>query len=200
MRIARRGDVARPLDTVHSAKSQRLVRREYAINFFLCPNVERALSFLDCVRFRQAVGVLCRVKTTVGRGQVAQDIIQGFPNRSFELRIRCRLKRLGIGHHKLRLVIQHFFEMRHVPSVVYRITMETAAQMIIHSAASHLLECELHHVERVPFFIPPPISKQEIEHGWTRKFWSRSESALFGIVTGCQLTIAVFEPIKLQRA
>jgi len=72
--------------------------------------------------------------------------------------------------------------------------------MIVDSAASHLAQGELNHVERGRLFIPQPISKQEIEHSWTRKFRSRSESALFGIVTGCQLTVPILEPIKLQRA
>jgi len=44
---------------------------------------------------------------------------------------------------KLRIVVQHLFEMRHEPAFVDRIARETAAEVIVDAALAHALEREV---------------------------------------------------------
>jgi hypothetical protein len=59
------------------------------------------------------------------------------------------LESFEIGDGKLRLVVEHFFEMRHVPVAIDRITVEAAAQMVVHATRRHFAEREEIHLERM---------------------------------------------------
>ena len=41
--------------------------------------------------------------------------------------------------HQLRVVVEHFFEMRHEPFGIHGVTRETAAELIMDAARRHLL-------------------------------------------------------------
>ena len=98
-----------------------------------------------------------------------------------------------VGSSELRLVVKHFLEVRYVPVTINRVTMKSAADMIVHSARSHFAQREQRHVEGVFAIIALGIacveSHQEIERDWPRKFRCIAESAFFRIVTAIDLTI-----------
>ena len=52
-----------------------------------------------------------------------------------------------IGFDELGLIIEHFLEMRDVPLVIYRVTMEAAAEMVMDTACGHLLERKRRHLD-----------------------------------------------------
>ena len=59
---------------------------------------------------------------------------------AFEFRFARDLKSVEIGDRQLRLVVEHFFEMRHVPEGIDRVAMKPAAEMIVHSARRHFAQ------------------------------------------------------------
>src|SRR6266480_5867213 len=89
-------------------------------------------------RYRNfAVGIFGGKKAAVLRGHVAADVIENVTGDGFEERVARNLKRFQISDGQLRLVVEHFFEMRNVPIGVDGIAMETAADVIVHSTGSH---------------------------------------------------------------
>ena len=97
----------------------------------------------------KAVRVLGGEKAALGCGHVAPDIIENIASDLFEKRFARDLKRLEIGDRQLRLVIKHFFKMRHVPEGIDGVPVKAAAEMIVHSAGRHFAEGEKIHLERV---------------------------------------------------
>src|SRR4051794_25307215 len=95
------------------------------------------------------VGVFGGEKNTVFRGHVAAGVIQRIARDLLEQRLPRNLKRLEISDSELGLVIEHFFEMRDVPVGVDGIAMESAAEMIVHSAPGHFSKRENIHLQRV---------------------------------------------------
>ena len=110
-----------------------------------------------------------------------------------EVRVAQNLERVEIGDGELRLVVKHFFEVRHVPVTINRVTMKPAADVIVHSARSHFAQREQRHVESVFAGIALGIacveSGEKIESDWPRKFRSIAESAFLRVITAIDLTI-----------
>src|SRR5947209_3059046 len=108
----------------------------------------RALSAVIVRRYRNfAVGILSGKKAAALRGHVAADVIENVARDGFEKRIARNLKRFQIRDRQLRLVVEHFFEMRDVPIGVNGIAMETAAEVVVHSTGGHFSERELIHLK-----------------------------------------------------
>ena len=49
---------------------------------------------------------------------------------------------------ELRLIVEHFLEVRDVPELIHRVAVEAAAEMIVHAAVGHLAQREQRHAER----------------------------------------------------
>ena len=65
---------------------------------------------------RHAVGVLGRVEAAAFVGHLARDVPQRVLGHLREERIAGRLRRLEVGQHELRLVVEHLLEVRHAPA------------------------------------------------------------------------------------
>src|SRR5688572_28673203 len=86
-------------------------------------------------RYRNlAVRVLGGKESAFLRRHVTPDIIKDVSRYFFEKRFACNLKSLEVSHRELRLVIKHFFEMRHVPEGIDRVAVKTTTHMIVHSS------------------------------------------------------------------
>jgi hypothetical protein len=73
------------------------------------------------------------------------------------------LERAEIRHGKLRLVVKHFLEMRHVPELVRRVAMKSAADVIVNPALGHFAQREESHLERMLALFRFRIVAVEIE-------------------------------------
>ena|SRR5206468_3039519 len=73
--------------------------------------------------------------------------------------------------------------MRHVPELIGRIAMESAADMIMNAALGNLAQSERRHLERVLAFFCIRITAVEIEEevkcDWSRKFRRTGEATEF---------------------
>src|SRR5437667_11773629 len=94
-------------------------------------------------RYRNwAVGILSGKESDLFRSHVAGDVIENVARNGFELRIAGDLKRIEIGDGELRLIVEHFLEMRHVPVTIDRVAVKTTAEMIVHPAGGHFAQGE----------------------------------------------------------
>src|SRR5437016_9692424 len=98
---------------------------------------------------KQTVRVFRGKKSTVLGGHVVRDVIQNVARDVGELSILRDLKCVEIRGRKLRLIVKHFFEMRYMPVTIDRVTMKSAAEMIVHSARRHFTEREQIHLQCV---------------------------------------------------
>ena len=110
------------------------------------------------------------------------------------MRIARDLKRIEIGDGELRLIVEHFLEMRHVPITIDRVAMKTATEMIVHPAGSHFAQREQRHFEGMfsgfALRIARIKSGEEIERHWSRKLWSVTEAAFLRVVTTVNLLVS----------
>ena len=84
------------------------------------PDVEGALTlFMRMGRIRCTIGIFGRPESSFGRSHIAQNIIQGAARGHGEARVAGDLERLHVRHDQLRLVVEHFFEVRHKPLCVH---------------------------------------------------------------------------------
>src|SRR5204863_511380 len=181
------------------------------------PNIEYAFGGLLMAgiidSYNGAVGVLGGEKAAFFRRHVASDVIEDVARNCFELdphrRFRVRLSLAGerievriarnlycveISVGELRLIVKHFLEVRHVPVTINRVTVKSAANVIVHSACSHFAEREQRHIESVFAGIALGIarveSREEIERDWPRKFRCSTESTFLRVITAIDLMIA----------
>ena len=99
---------------------------------------------------QRVVGVLAGVKSApllVGKHFVhpGDDAFRGLLQKS----ILRDLPAMQIIFQQLGIVIGHFFKMRHQPFFIHRVAVESAAELVIHSAARHFLERGLRHRQQV---------------------------------------------------
>src|SRR5690348_4682952 len=76
------------------------------------------------------------------------------------------------------IVVEHLLEMRHEPYGIDRITMKSAAELIVDPPARHLAERRRDHLERVIRVRASPIAQQEIEGHRLRKLRRTIEPAV----------------------
>jgi hypothetical protein len=105
------------------------------VDFFFRPDIECAFCGLPMAgsspspRLRQtsrpgynrAVGIFGGEKSRLRWMSCRGDVIENVARDGFILPILCDLKCVEIGDSELRLIIKHFFEMRHVPVTIDRV-------------------------------------------------------------------------------
>ena len=70
-------------------------------------------------------------------------------------------KRFHVSHHKQRIVIKHFFKMRHQPCFIRRISGESASNVVKNSSPVHLYQRCFRHRKRFPLLLPYAILHQK---------------------------------------
>src|SRR5439155_5542926 len=113
-------------------------------------------------------------------------------------------KCVEISDSKLRLIVKHLFEMRHVPVTIDRVAMKSATDMIMHPTGSHFAEREKSHFERLfagfALWIARVKSRQEIERHGTREFRRIAKAAFFVIVTPLDLLVSIVQNLRVDFA
>ena len=97
---------------------------------------------------RLGVGVGRRIEAAVGRGHLAQHVVQRLARDAGEVGAPRHLVRLGVGDDQQRVVVEHLLEVRHQPARVGGVAVEAAAELIVHAAGRHLLQRQRRHQQR----------------------------------------------------
>ena len=132
---------------------------------------------LGLARFNQAVRIQRGVEATLRRPHIAQHEPQDVPRCVGEKWIVGNLVGLGIRDGELGLVVEHLLKMRHMPNSVGRITMESAADVVVDAAARHLAQRLQRHLQRVFLAGACVIAQKEIEHDRSRELWRGAEAS-----------------------
>ncbi len=90
--------------------------------------------------------------------------------------------------------------MRDEPARIDRVAGESAADLIIDSAARHFAEGIHDHLERLVGAGPLPVAKQEIEHHRRREFRSRAEPSILRVVALRERSIDGLEHLPSKAA
>jgi hypothetical protein len=134
-------------------------------NLIRAPDVKRPLAFeIRMRRIDHAIRVLGRVERAAGVRHISQNVIERAPSDVRILTVTRKLERFHVRGRELRLVVQHLLEVRYEPPIVYRVTVKSAAELIVHAAARHLAEGEQHHIARLVVLRAHVVSQQEIEY------------------------------------
>src|SRR5205085_10308058 len=177
-------------------------RAERCVDFLLAPNVERAFGPLYWIVGNNTVGIFGGKKSAALRGHIAADIVERVTSDFFENRRASDLKRLEIGDGELGLVVEHFFEMGHVPVSVHGIAMKSASEMIVHPASRHFAQGEEVHLQGVFAALGLRISRvntrEKIQRYRARKFWGDAEPAFVRVVTARDLLISGVESFAAE--
>jgi hypothetical protein len=145
-------------------------------------------------RYRNwAISIFGREKAAFLRCHVAGYVIKDVARDCFVLRVPRDLVGVEIRNGELCLIIEHFLEVRHVPVTIDRVTMKTAADVIMHSPRGHFAQRKQIHLQRlfprVAFRISRVKSREEIQRHWPRKFWRITKSAFLWVIAAVKLTV-----------
>src|SRR5882724_7099923 len=168
------------------------------VDFLFRPDVEGAFCGLAVAGiadpgYNGAISIFGREKAAFLRCHVASDIIKNVARNCFVLRVSSYLEGVKVSDRKLCLIVEHFLEVRHVPVTIDRVTMKTAADVIMHSPRGHFAQRKQSHLERlfagVALWIPRVKSRQEIERNWSWKFWRITKPAFLWVITAVNLPV-----------
>ncbi len=90
--------------------------------------------------------------------------------------------------------------MGHEPFFVDRVAMKAAAQLIVHSAARHLVQSQFDHVERAGVLRPAPLAQQKPQRHRGREFGFVTEPAMNRIARPQQVIRRVIGDLVTQPA
>ena len=128
-------DIAVVVDSVMGDEDRRSLTEDFA-DFIGRPDIEDTLTVLAGRRIG-AVGVLGRIKAAVRMGQLPLDIVENPARHPRPFRVVRQLIQLQVGRGELGLVVEHLFEVGHMPDRIDRITVKTTPEMIPHPARRH---------------------------------------------------------------
>src|SRR5579859_3860770 len=108
------------------------------------------------------------------------NFITPVPHHSFtpfrgQMRVEVKLR-------KLRVVVEHFFEMRHEPFGIHRIARESATELIVNAAGGHALASMQNHPDRLRIVKTSGATQQKQRNARLGKLRRAAESAVAGIV------------------
>ena len=180
-------------DGIITAKNLCFIRCQHTIDLRFLPHVERTLNFISLLFGVNTVGVFRRIESSLRRGHIPQNVFQCFARNGCKKFIVSELICIEVRIDQLCLVIQHLFKMWNAPLSINGIAVESAAEMVIHSAACHRHQRCQGHLQRVLILCAVVVPKQEIENDRTGKLCSASESGIFWIISCRQLMVRAFQ-------
>src|SRR5882724_2793660 len=197
MRVASFWCVAVRLNAIMKIKNLSNITQRY-VDFLFRPDVKDAFCGLAVAGiadpgYNGAISIFGREKAAFLRCHVASDIIKSVARNCLVLPVPRDLVRVEIRNGELCLIVEHFLEVRHVPVTIDRVTMKTAADMIVHSTRRHFAQRKQSHLERlfagVALRISRVKSRQEIECNWPWKFWRVTKPAFLWVITAVNLPV-----------
>ena len=142
--------------------------------FLLCKHI--VLSFHTI-----AVRILSAVKSALCIRKLPFHISENLPGHTFIQLPPCPAVRCQVSDGKQRIVIQHFFKMRHQPSVICRISGKSSANMVKYPSAVHLCQSRFRHIQCLPAVFPNAVLQKEHQIMRCGKLRGTAESAVLFI-------------------
>jgi len=94
------------------------------------------------------VSILCRIEAAARLTHLTGHVVERlFDDASIE-RLAGDLPGMQIHASQLRVVVEHFLEVRDKPDVIDRIAVESTAELVINASMRHRIEARGHHVEQ----------------------------------------------------
>ena len=184
-------EVAVDRDAVAALGQGELFRREQRLQFGLGPAVEFALLALT-------VGVLGGVKTAVLMAHVAQDVAENVAGDVGVLFLAADEVGVEVEVQKLRVVVEHFLEVRHEPFFIDRVAGEAAADLVVHAAGRHLVARVQHHADAVPVACAVGVAQQHQRQAGPGELGRVAEAAEARVVLGLELGDSAVEPSRIE--
>ena len=156
-----------------------LARNQCVFDLGLAPDKE--LPFLAL-----AVCILRGVEATFGGGHFPEHPVESLTDDLAVPWFSGCLVRLEVTGDQQRVVVEHFFEVRHQPDGVGRVAMESAAELIVESSAGHAVEREAGEFEAVVVSESRVAFQEQSDVHRVRKLGSRSEASVFPVAVGEQ--------------
>src|SRR4029079_19633950 len=94
--------------------------------------------------------------------------------------------RIQINPSKQRIVVEHLFEVGHKPAIIGGIAMKSAADLIIESTVSHLVQGECCHVQCLRITGSLVVPKKERDRHAGGEFRCRAKSSLTAVESRTQ--------------
>ena len=138
------------------------------------PDVEFAFDAL-------AVGVEARAERAARSGHLALDPANRLPRARAKQFVARFMMRKRQHFENLRIVVEHFFKVRHEPAIIRRIARIAAAEMIVDAALRHMLQREAHAGPVGRFPEPSARAPQKFEDRRVGKFRRALEAAIDAI-------------------
>ena len=171
--------IAFAVDAICAFEEWRAHAQRFAY-FSFAPSVEFAfLAF--------AVGVETAGETAARRTHLARDPLDRLGHAQAIQFATLVLPDLGQQFDQLGVVVEHFFKMRHEPSIVGRIAREAAAQMVVDAALRNMVECQKDALAQRVATRPLPGPPEKVEAGRLREFWRGAEAAIHAVEPLLQL-------------
>ena len=92
---------------------------------------------------------LSREDAPLGMSHVPHEVIQHASGHLSKVAVPSQCKGIQVGAGKLRVVIQHLLKVWDVPKVIHAVSVEAAANLIIHASLGHLLQSVCCHCQRL---------------------------------------------------
>ena len=94
---------------------------------------------------------------------------------------------------ELRLVVEHFLEVRHEPFGIHRVTREPAAQLVVNAAGGHAVAGVQHHARGFVIVKTFRAAQQQRWQAGLRKFGRAAETAVARVEHPLEKFARVFE-------
>ena len=122
------------------------------------------------------VGVLGRGEAAAVQAQLAEDVVERQLDDPPVTHLAGHGVGMEVGEREQRVVVEHLLEVRHEPALVHRVTVEAAADEILHAALGHRVEGVLD-AQRARIAVEMH-AQQELEHRGGRELRRAAEAAL----------------------
>ena len=152
-------------------------------------------------RFRhRAVCIFGRIKTALRRSQLALDVGENIARQPGKHFPSASLLRLKVIERDLRLVVEHFFEMRDKPLLIDRIPVKSTAHMIVKATLGHFLQGIFAHSHRrrAKFglrTLQGGDAEKEIDHRGARKLRRATKAAPLLIVSLVEILVTFLKSV-----
>ncbi len=166
--------IAAALDVVVGVEPPRLFFVQHLGDLFRRPDEELPLH-----AFR--VGVGGRVDAALRRRHLAQDVVERLHRHAPQAFIAGDLVALQVSLGEQRVVVQHLLEVRDQPLAIGGITAEAAADVVVHAAPGHRVQCLRDHLEGLWITEAAVQAQQQLQAHRGRELRRRPETAVPGI-------------------
>ena len=163
-----------------------IVDAELSDNLVVGPNVEFALLAFE-------IGIERSRESALRRRHLALEPADRFVSAPAIKRIAVALIGDRQEFEELRIVVEHFFEMRREPTLVHRVARKTAAEMVVDAALADMIEGDLDGGKIARFAGAQAGPPEQLEQSGLGEFRRTARAAIDGIDDAAELPRGIVE-------